>query len=202
MSISTDSTIDTQPLLLNVSGITLTIDAEQYYALNADNQDLRLELTAMGQLYFKPLFVYGISRHVGDLMMEVSLWNRQAKLGTVFGSSMGYDFREIGGGIMNPDLTWIAKSRTKGISGDIFYPVAPNFVLEYIPSKDRLLAWQERMVEYQRLGVRLGLLVDVWDKQVEIYRIGQEPEILESPTAIDCSEVMPGFIFSMDRIFS
>jgi Uma2 family endonuclease len=202
MNISTDSTIDTQPLLLNVSGIALTVDAEHYYALNADNQDLRLELTAMGQLYFKPLFVYGIARHVGDLMMAVSQWNKQTKLGTVFGSSMGYDFREIGGGIMNPDLTWIAKSRTEGISGDIFCPIAPDFVLEYSPSQDRLAAWQERMVEYQRLGVQLGLLVDVWDKRVEVYRIGQEPERLESPVSIDCSNVMSGFILNMDQIFA
>lgn len=201
MNIATDSTIDTQPLLLNISNITLTVNAEQYYALNADNQDLRLELTAMGQLYFKPLFIYGIARHVCDLMMAVSQWNRQSKLGTVFGSSMGYDFREIGGGIMNPDLTWIAKSRTEGISGDIFCPIAPDFVIEYSPSQDRLAAWQERMVEYQRLGVRLGLLVDVWDKRVEVYRIGQEREILESPTAIDCRDVMPDFVLSVGQIF-
>jgi Uma2 family endonuclease len=197
MTVSTNS----QPLLLNVNNITLSVNAEQYDALNADNQDLRLELTATGQLFFKPLFVYGIARHVSDLMMEVSVWNKQVKLGTVFGSSMGYDFLEIGGGIMNPDLTWIAKSRTEGISGDIFYPVVPDFVLEYSPHRDRLAAWQARMLEYQRLGARLGLLVNVWDKQVEIYRPGQEPEILESPAAIDCGEVMPGFRLRTSRIW-
>jgi Uma2 family endonuclease len=192
---------DPQPLLLNVSNITLTVTAEQYYALNTDNQDLRLELTATGQLFFKPLFVYGIARHVSDLMMEVSQWNKQAKLGTVFGSSMGYDFQEIGGGIMNPDLTWIAKSRTEGIAGDIFCPVVPDFILEYSPHRDKLAAWQGRMLEYQRLGARLGLLVDVWDRQVMIYRIGRELEILESPTELDCGEVMPGFVLSMSRIW-
>jgi hypothetical protein len=54
MTIDTAPTIKTQPLLLNVSNITLTVTAKQYYALNADNQDLRLELTATGQLFFKP----------------------------------------------------------------------------------------------------------------------------------------------------
>jgi Uma2 family endonuclease len=57
------------------------------------------------------------------------------------------------------------------------------------------------MVEYQRLGVRLGLLIDPQNKQVEIYRQGQEPELLASPTKIDCGEVMPGFVLSMSRIF-
>jgi Uma2 family endonuclease len=56
------------------------------------------------------------------------------------------------------------------------------------------------MSEYQRLGVRLGLLVNPKNQQVEIYRPGQEPEVLESPISIDCNEVMPGFILSMDRI--
>ena len=46
---------DIRPLLLDVSGITLTVTSEQYYKLNADNQDLRLELTATGKLFFKPL---------------------------------------------------------------------------------------------------------------------------------------------------
>ncbi len=192
---------DSQPLLLNVSNITLTVNAAQYYALNADNQDLRLELTATGQLFFKPLFVYGIARHVSDLMMDVSQWNRQAKLGTVFGSCLGYDFLDIGGGIMNPDLTWIARSRTEGMSGDAFCPVVPDFVLKYSPDRDRFAAWQGRMLEYQRLGARLGLLVDVWDKQVEIYRLDREPKILASPTAIDCGEVMPGFVLSTSRLW-
>jgi Uma2 family endonuclease len=94
-----------QPLLLDVSNIILTVTSEQYYDLNADNQDLRLELTATGQLCFKPLFVYGIAQKSCDLMMQVYEWNERADLGTVFGSSTGYDLLGIGGGIFNPDLS-------------------------------------------------------------------------------------------------
>jgi Uma2 family endonuclease len=57
------------------------------------------------------------------------------------------------------------------------------------------------MEEYRLNGVRLGLLINPKNKQVEIYRPGQEPEILESPTSIDCGEVMPGFILSMSEIW-
>jgi len=191
---------DIRPLLLDVSGITLTVTSEQYYKLNADNQDLRLELTATGQLFFKPLFVCGIALKSMDLMMQVHQWNKQAKLGTVLGSSMGYDLLAIGGGIMNPDLTWIAKPRTEVMSGDEFCPIAPDFVLEYSPP-DRLAAWQQRMVEYQRLKTPLGLLINIWDKQVEIYRPGQEPEIVESPASIDCGDIMPGFTLALNEVW-
>lgn len=191
---------DIQPLLLDVSGITLTVTSAQYYELNTNNQDLRLELTVNRELFFKPLFVCGIAMISSDLMMQVHQWNKQAKLGTVLGSSMGYDLLAIGGGIMNPDLTWIAKLRIEAMSGDEFCPVAPDFVLEYSPP-DRLATWQQRMVEYQRLKTPLGLLINIWDKQVEIYRPGQKPEIYESPTLIDCGDVMPGFVLSMSKIW-
>jgi hypothetical protein len=52
--------INGHPLLLNVSGVTLNVTSEQYYRLNSDNQDLRLELTKTGQLFFKPLFFMSI----------------------------------------------------------------------------------------------------------------------------------------------
>jgi hypothetical protein len=36
---------------------------------------------------------------------------------------------------------------------------------------------------------------------VEIYRPGQVPELYESPTSIDCGEVMPGFVLDMKKIW-
>jgi Uma2 family endonuclease len=77
----------------------------------------------------------------------------------------------------------------------------PDFVIELRSATDNLKPLQEKMTEYQRLGVRLGLLIDPKNKQVEIYRPGQEPAILESPSEIDCGEVMPDFVLSMSRIF-
>jgi Uma2 family endonuclease len=60
---------------------------------------------------------------------------------------------------------------------------------------------REKMEEYRSNGVRLGLLIDPQTKQVEIYRLEQEPEILESPVSIDCGEVMPGFMLDLTRIW-
>ena len=57
------------------------------------------------------------------------------------------------------------------------------------------------MREYRRLGVRLGLLINPQSQTVELYRPEQDLEVLESPEAIDCGEVMPGFDLSMSRIW-
>ena len=144
-----------------------------------------------------------------DLVTDVNIWNRQTKLGRVFDSSGGYDFEALGGGKPSPDVSWIEKSRLEGVNIVKFIPVVPDFVIELRSASDNLKPAQQKMLMYQRLGVRMGLLIDPKNKRVEIYRSGQDPEILEAPMslvenlplAIDCNEVMPGFILDMSRIW-
>jgi Uma2 family endonuclease len=201
MTIATAPNIETQPLLLDVSNTTLTVTPEQFDRLCIDNPDLRLELTPNRELIVMAPAGGESSRGNGDLTGQVWYWNRQTDLGQMFDSSGGYDFTALDGGKPAPDVSWIEKSRLEGVNIVGFIPVVPDFVIELRSATDNLKPLQEKMREYQRLGVRLGLLIDPKNKQVEIYRPGRESEILESPTEIDCGEVMPGFVLSMSRIF-
>jgi Uma2 family endonuclease len=70
-----------------------------------------------------------------------------------------------------------------------------------LSASDNLKPAQKKMMVYQQVGVRMGLLIDPKKKRVEIYRPGQEVEVLEAPVSIDCNEVMPGFILDMSRIW-
>ncbi len=201
MTIATTPTVNTQPLLLDVSNTTLTVTPEQFDRLCIDNPDLRLELTPNRELIVMAPAGGESSEKNGDLFLDVGIWNRQTNLGRVFDSSGGYDFTALGGGQPSPDVSWIEKSRLEGVNIVGFIPVVPDFTIELRSATDNLKPLQKKMKEYQRLGVQLGLLVDPKNKRVEIYRPGQDPEILESPTEIDCSAVMPGFILSISRIF-
>lgn len=201
MTIATAPAIDTQPLLLNVSNTTLTVTTEQFDLLCVDNPDLRLELTPNRELIVMAPAGGESSKKNLDLAIDVGIWNRQTNLGEAFDSSGGYDFTALGGGKPAPDVSWIEKSRLEGVNIVGFIPVVPDFVIELRSATDNLKPLQDKMREYQRLGVRLGLLINPKNKQVEIYRPGQEPEILAAPTEIDCDEVMPGFVLSMSRIW-
>jgi Uma2 family endonuclease len=201
MTIATAPVIETQPLLLDVSNTTLTVTPEQFDTLCIDNPDLRLELTPNRELIVMAPAGGESSEKNGDLVADVIIWNRQTNLGRVFDSSGGYDFTALGGGKPAPDVSWIEKSRLEGVKIVGFIPVVPDFVIELRSATDNLKPLQDKMREYQRLGVKLGLLVNPQNKQVEIYRPGQEPERLEAPTDIDCGEVMPGFVLSMSRIW-
>ena len=193
------SSIDT--LLLNVSHAKLTVTPEHFDQLCLDNPDLRLELTRDGELIVMPPTGGESSEKNGDLFGEVWYWNRQTDRGRVFDSSGGYDFTALGGGKVAPDVSWIEKSRLESIEIVGFIPVVPDFVIELRSATDNLKPLQEKMKEYQRLGVKLGLLVNPKNKQVEVYRLGQDAVVLEWPSTIDCGEVMSGFVLSLSRIW-
>ena len=114
------------------------------------------------------------------------------------------------GAVRSPDVTWIEKSKLLDVPAGVKFPqVIPDFVIELRSDTDRMPKLREKMEEYRAAGVRLGLLIvggaslkeTPKSKQVEIYRLGQETSIIESPTAIDCSEVMPGFILNVSEIW-
>ncbi len=191
----------TQPLLLDVSETTLHVTSQQFDDLCRKNPDLRLELTSNGELVvMAPTFSISGQRN-GELFYQVCHWNKQTKLGKIFDSSSGYDFTAIGGGKLSPDVSWIEKSRLEGISLEQFCPVVPDFIIELRSTTDNLIDTQKKMVEYQRLGVKLGLLVNPQAKQVEIYRLGKETEVLEFPMSVDCGDILPGFVLSMAEIW-
>ena len=54
---------------------------------------------------------------------------------------------------MSPDVSWIEKSRLDEIDITGFIPVVPDFVIELRSATDRLNTLQNKMLEYQRLGV-------------------------------------------------
>jgi Uma2 family endonuclease len=201
MTTVTAPTSSADALLLNVSHAKLTVTPEYFDQLCLDNPELRLELTKDGELIVMPPTGGESGKRNFNLATEVGIWNRQTDLGEAFDSSTGYDFIAIGGGKMSPDVSWIEKSRLVGVEIVGFITIVPDFVIELRSATDNLKPLQEKMEEYRRLGVRLGLLINPKNKQVEVYRPGQDAVALESPSAIDCGDVMPGFVLSMSRIW-
>lgn len=200
MTIAT-APVDTQPLLLNISNTTLQVTPAQFDLLCINNPDLRLELTKDRELIvMTPAFPIS-GKQNGTLFGRVWLWNEQTELGEVFDSSTGYDFTAIGGGKMSPDVSWIVNSRLEGISLEQFCPIPPDLAIELRSTTDRLSTLQAKMIEYRRLGVRLGILVNPQDKQVEVYRLGREVEVFDDPIFVNCEDVMPGFGLSLQKIW-
>ena len=57
------------------------------------------------------------------------------------------------------------------------------------------------MEEYIHCGVKLGWLINPERKEVEIYRIGTEKELLNNPTSLSGEKLLPGLAVDLSEIF-
>jgi Uma2 family endonuclease len=187
-------------LILNVSDTVLHADHEQFERLCQLNPDLRLELTSTGELIIMAPEGLESSKRNGDLTAQVIIWNRRRKLGDVFDSSGGFTLPS--GAVRSPDVTWISHSKLNTISLKVTFPiVVPDFVIELRSKTDRLKTLQEKMLEYRENGVLLGWLINPQDREVEIYRLGKDVEVLRSPSKISGENILPEFILDLTTIW-
>jgi Uma2 family endonuclease len=75
-------------------------------------------------------------------------------------------------------------------------------VIELRSETDRLPPLQAKMAEYRDNGVRLGWLINTQDRQVEIYRLGCEVEVIDAPMTINGEDVLPGFTLDLSPIWA
>ncbi|MFM6279663.1 MAG: Uma2 family endonuclease [Dolichospermum sp.] len=180
--------------------VTLNLDSiihltdEQFYQLCMANKDVNLELNAEGELIIVPPVGGESGRNEADLIIKVGNWNYQTKLGIVFSSST--IFRLPNGAKRSPDVAWIKLEKWQALTEEErekFPPLTPDFVIELRSKTDRLKTLQEKMQEYINNGLRLGWLINLQDKEVEIYRMGKPVEIVSLPAIISGEDVLPGF---------
>jgi Uma2 family endonuclease len=192
--------LETKPVLLDTHNITLRLTHAEFELLCQDNPDLQLELTANGELIIMAPAGWESSERNLNLATDVAIWNRQTNLGRVFDSSGGFTLPN--GAVKSPDVTWIEKSKLANIPAGVAFPeVVPDFVIELRSPSDSLTKLRAKMEEYRSNGVRLGWLIDPSQQQVEVYRLGQEGEVLPSPTELSGEDVLPGFMLSLGAIW-
>ncbi len=184
---------------LDVSLMHLT--DEQFYQLCQANRDLRLELSATGELSIMPPTGWGSGKRNFDLIVQLGIWTRQNQLGTAFDSSTG--FKLPNGANRSPDAAWVENSRIEALKPDPdkFLPLAPDFLIELRSSTDNLATLQKKMQEYQDNGVKLGWLINPRDRQVEIHRLDRVVEVLQSPTTLSGENILPGFVLDLTTIW-
>lgn len=183
--------------VLNLEPIT-TLTRKQFFQLCQANPDVPLERSSTGELIIvTPIGGEGGKREA-NLIIKVGIWNEQTQLGVVFSSQTVFSLP--GGGDRSPDVAWVELSRWQGLSQEEregFPPICPDFVIELRSRTDRLKPLQNKMLEYRASGLRLGWLINRKDRQVEIYRQGQEVEVVRMPVVLSGEDVLPGFTLEL-----
>jgi Uma2 family endonuclease len=187
---------------INIKALANPITDRQFEQLCAQNQDTKFEMTSQGELIVMSPTGSESGRQNADLLTQISIWNRQTKLGVVFDSSTGFTLPN--GAKRSPDVSWIEISRWNELTRKQkrgFAPIAPDLALELLSPNDRLQDTQQKMREYLKCGIKLGWLIDPDETRVEIYRLGKDLEILDSPRNLSGEDLMPGLVVELDEVF-
>ena len=189
-------------ITLNLNSI-IKLTSEQFYQLCEENPDLKLERNAQGELIVMPPTGGETGKTNSKFNLQIGLWNEQTELGEVFDSSTGFTLPNKAD--RSPDASWVEKSRWLALTPEQrekFIPLCPDFVIELVSPSDSLKKSQEKMQEYMENGCRLGWLINRKKREVEIYRPGQDVEILQSPQTISGEDVLPGFVLNLQKIWN
>ena len=175
---------------------------EKFFQLCQKNRDLRFERSAQGDITIMAPEGSDTGMRSIEISADLVIWNRRQKLGVAFGSSAGFILPN--GAMRSPDACWILKERWDALTPEQqskFAPICPDFVIELMSRTDSLSTVQAKMQEYQDNGARLGWLINRRDRQVEIYRIGQSVEVLQSPITLSGETVLPDFVLDLASIW-
>ncbi len=186
---------------LDVSHFEMTDD--DFLEMCRRNEGYRFETDKSGNLIIMPPTFLETSRRNHKIAKQLGVWAEQDGTGESFESNGMIVLPN--GAKKSPDAFWITKEKYFALSekerGEEFAKIVPDFVVELRSSSDALNKVQEKMVEYIENGVRLGWLIDPYEKRVHIYRGNGEIEILENPKRVSGEDVLRGFELDLAEIF-
>lgn len=195
------------PLLLDVS--SLNLDDWQLGKISADNPNLRIELTAKGELAIMPPAHTETGWQEGELLYQITHWAKSDGTGVTFSPSAG--FRLPDGAVYAPDVAWMPRARWQAWLDEQaakdrqdragFASFCPDFVLELRSPSDTLVSVQRKLEQYIANGARLGWLLDPPRKRVHIYRPGTPTAVLENPATLSGDPVLPGFELNLRELW-
>jgi Uma2 family endonuclease len=189
------------PLVVRLRPV-IELNEDQLLELSSLNSDLRLELTAKGELVVMPPAGGRTSDRNSEINMQVRQWAKRDGTGTAFDSSGGFVLPN--GAVRSPDAAWVENSRLQALTAEQrekFLPLCPDFVVELRSPTDSLRVQQDKMREYLENGAKLGLLIDPRERRVYVYRPEEPVQQLEDPPSVSGEPVLPGFVLDLREIW-
>lgn len=188
-------------MLVNLKAIAHRVTDDELLQLSSDNPDTKFETNKEGKLIIMSPTGSSTGEKNSSLLIQVGNWNLSNKSGKVFDSSTGFKFTD--GAVRSPDVSWIEVTRWNELTPEQqerFAPIDPDFVIELRSPTDKLSDLQQKMEEYISCGVRLGWLINPQEQQVEIYRQGQDKEVLVNPQSLSGEVVLPNLVVNLSDI--
>ena len=174
---------------------------DQLLELSSLNPDLRIELTAEGELIFMPPAGGETGDRNAEVAMQLRQWAKRAGTGKSFDSSTG--FRLPNGAVRSPDAAWVSNEVWLSLTDEQrqkYPPIAPEFVIGLLSPTDSVQVAQRKMEEYIENGTQLGWLIDPPNRRLYIFTPEGVSES-DEPAAVDGGPLLMGFRLDLQEVW-
>jgi len=175
---------------------------EQFEEFCRLNRDLRIEMTAEGDLIIMPHTFSRTGNRNAKLTAQLGVWTDADGTGFSFDSSALFVLPN--GAKRSPDASWVSKSRLASLTEEErakFLPLCPDLVVELRSSSDSLAELQEKMREYMNNGARLGWLLDPTTRSVYVYGEDGAIEEIKDAERVEGEPLLAGFVLDLQGIW-
>ncbi|MFB2977754.1 Uma2 family endonuclease [Microseira sp. BLCC-F43] len=175
--------------------------------LQAEHPDWRMELVE-GNILIRSPSDYQSSEIATEFAIQLCNWVKPRKLGRVTGSSAGFilpSLEETANGneprnLRAPDVSFVRAERLKKTQRD-FVQLVPDLMVEVKSKTDRIKPLEAKIQLFLQLGSSVGILIDPDKLTVTVYRLNQDPVVLQSGDILTLPEVLPGWELAISDLW-
>lgn len=137
------------------------------------------------------------------LTIALGQYVEEHDLGEVFGAETGFKLASNPDTVLAPDLAFVSNERIPPTGIPVAYwPGAPDLAVEVVSPGNSRREIEEKITIYLAAGVRLVWIISPKQRTLTIYRANTEPVTLNESDILDGQDVLPGFQYSVARIFT
>lgn len=175
---------------------------DEFFAFCQANSQLKFERLADGTIIYMALTGGDTGRRNSELVADLTIWNRQTRLGLVFDSSTGFQLPS--GAVRSPDAAWMSTATWQALTDEQrskFPPVCPEFVVELLSISDSPEEMALKVQEYLAAGCRLAWLLNPKKETAHLYRADGSVSVVKSfEETLSGEDVLPGFSFALSLL--
>jgi Uma2 family endonuclease len=170
---------------------------EEFDALvqEPDNADRLFEFIG-GEVVEVPSNPY-VSQIAARISGHIFIYLAENDIGHLTGEAGGY---MVSGERYAPDVAFIAREKQPELAQEGYNPAPPDLAVEVLSPTDDPRLLRIKIVNYLRAGTTVWI-VNPAQRQVEVYRPGRAPEVVDKQGALEGDDVLPGFELAVKDIF-
>lgn len=140
---------------------------------------------------------------IGRLTVALGHYVEENDLGEVFGAETGFKLASNPDTVLGPDIAFVSNEKIpqSGIPVS-FWSGAPDLAVEVVSPGNTRREIEEKVEEYLSAGVSLVWIINPKRRTVTVHQANAEPATLAESDMLDGADVVPGFQYSVARLFT